>query len=100
LSKSENLRLRVKIECSGVFVDNTLFVSGNLTKINLEHSKMVEVYNELKEKQFDSKEKRVNLLSKDKLYISQFPKKSSTITNNIVNVLVGNQTSNQTSNQN
>ena len=93
LVKSENLRLKVRISCGAVFINDTLFISGTLTKINIEQSKMVEVFNELKEQKeqkVSNSQKYVSLVPKDKIYIQQFPKKASTITNNIVDILVNN----------
>lgn len=84
LIKSENLRLKVRIECGAFYANDTLFISGTLTRINLEQSRMMEVYAEIKEK----KEEKTNLLPRDNLYISQFPKKSTTITNNIVDIII------------
>lgn len=90
LIKSEKLRLRVRIECGAVYINDTLYISATLTKINLEQSKMVEIYSELKEREAVSISGKKKLIPKNKLYISQFPKKSSTITNNIVDIIMGN----------
>lgn len=90
LVKSENLKLKVKISCSAVFINNTLFISGTLMKISIEQSKMVEVFNELKEKNNNDSKKNMRSALKDKIYIQQFPTKASTITNNIVDILTNN----------
>lgn len=86
INKSEILKINVKIQCGAVFADNILHISGTLLKINLEESKMAEIYEEIKEKT-EKSEKKINLLPRDKLFISHYPTKSSTITNNIVNIM-------------
>lgn len=82
LVKSENLKLRIRIQCGAVYLNNKLHISGTLEKISLEQSKMAQIYSELKDK-----ENKVNLIPKNNMYISQFPKKSSTVVSNIVNIL-------------
>lgn len=87
LVRSENLKLRVKINCTAVYFNNTLFINANLLKIGLEQSKMIEVYNELK----NIKNNNTTNLSRElnkKNKISKFPTKSSTITQNILNIIV------------
>lgn len=95
LSKSENLKLRIRIECNAFYSDqnnqSTLFISGTLSKINIENSKMAELYEELKEKsqlKNNNQKNKNNLNDGNKLYISKYQKKSSTITNNIVDIIL------------
>lgn len=86
INKSENLKINVRIQCGAVFADNVLHISGTLLKINLEESKIAEVYEEIKEIK-EKSEKKTNILLRDNLFISNYPTKSSTITNNIVNIM-------------
>lgn len=88
LSKSEQLTLKVKIKCMAVFSNNCLYISGTLIHVSLDESKLSQIYLELKEK--EQKDKKINLLPRDKLYISKYPTKASTIIDNVVKVLSNN----------
>ena len=86
LIKSENLKLRIQIKCGAVYKDDCLYISGTLTKISLEQSKMAQILTEIKEK--EKGEKVINLLPKDKLFISNYPTKAKTVSDNIVSILI------------
>lgn len=92
--KSENIKLNVRIQCNAVFSDGILHIGATLTKINVGDSPIIEIYQEFKEinkltkltksTKFNGKNKTNSI---DKLSISQYPTKSSTITNNIMKIL-------------
>lgn len=87
LVKSENLKLRVQIKCGAVYKDGSLYISGTLTKISLEQSRMAQILTDIKEKETNDNKKKINLLPTDKLYISNYPAKSKTVSDNIVSAL-------------
>lgn len=86
LSKSDQLELKIQIKTNAVFNNNILYISATLVKISLNHSKMSNIYIELKEQEINKKN-NLCLLPRDKLFISKYPKKSSKIIENIVNIL-------------
>lgn len=98
LSKSEQLKLKIQIKCSAVFNNNCLYISGTLMRISIDDSKLSQIYLELKEKENETKDKKLNLLPRDKMYISKYPTKSSTIVDNVVNIISNNSDSSNDSN--
>lgn len=86
LSKSDQLKLKLQIKCSAVFNNNCLYISGTLSKISLDESRMSEIYLELKEKE-NNKELKPSLLPRDKMFMSKYPKKSSEIVENVLNII-------------
>ena len=93
MSRSEHLKLNLQIKCSAFYKNGELYINGNLTKISLEQSRYAEVLNEIKEKEIIKKEnptKKINLIPKDKLYISSYPTKAQDVSNNIVGILANN----------
>jgi hypothetical protein len=98
LIKSENLKLKVQIKCSAVYKENGLYISGTLTKISLDGSKMAQIYKEIKEKDsldpksFGSNNSNSSVCPINKIEITKYPTKASIVVDNIVLALTGQST--------